>query len=362
MCDGPVYPSCTQECKARAVQLPRRLGRHPGDRRQGWTVQLPQTRYVRCRNGHGMRAKVAREMLQLMRCTGDQQCCLCEKSLTDHDAFYRCKACDEDYCLSCSRAQLGLSAAVPRGASGSALQLGPGDILLCGPDRYDIHHIVLVRGELEGAPELVDMIDVPPGAELLRCETIESTQKSSGSTTWWYPTTTIILRDSHAGTSMVVADEPPDSDTLYIFPEPVPCKVLLHPLRPEVMGIELDPDVFDEALKACAERSQKYSWNTAMHAFFAYQRSMDAEHYQTPEVRMELLSKIRASWERPPICAAVAIKVWQQYFDFLHSDSADDATLCILNCMPVWCDATTPSSMVKTLTYHGWSLCENLEA
>jgi len=349
------------------------MGRHPGDGpgmrgnvsvppQTRYLRASPEARYVRCQNGHGMRAKVAREMLQLVRCTDDQQCVLCEKDLTDHDAYYRCKICNVDYCLSCSRAQLGLSAAVPRGASGPALQVGPGDILLCGPDRYDIHHVVLVRGELEDASELVDMLDLPPGAELLRCETIESTQKSTGSTTWWYPTTTVIQRDSHAETCVVVADEPPDSETLYIFPEAVPCKVLLHPLRPEVLGTQLDQDIFLEALEACAQRSQEYSWNTAMQAFFAYQRSMRAEDYQTPELREELLDKIRSSWKRPPICSAVAIKVWQQYFDLLHSDNPDDATTCILRYMPVWCNATTPSSLVKTLTFHGWSLYENLEA
>jgi len=282
--------------------------------------------------------------------------------LTDHDAYYRCKACNVDYCLSCSRGQLGLSAAVPRGASGPALQVGPGDILLCGPDKYDIHHVVLVRGQLEAAPELAGMLNVPPGAELLRCETIESTQGSTGSATWWYPTSTVIQRDSHAGTAVVVADQPPDSDTLYTFPEPVPCKVLLHPLRPEVLDAELDDEIFEEALEACAWRSQEYSWSTAVHAFLAYQRSMRMGDYPTSQARVELLEQIRASWDRPPICSAVAIKVWQQYFDALHSDSPDDAARCILHYMPVWCDATTPSSLVKTLTHHGWSLYESLEA
>mmetsp|Transcript_136767 Transcript_136767/g.346424 ORF Transcript_136767/g.346424 Transcript_136767/m.346424 type:complete len:390 (-) Transcript_136767:46-1215(-) len=358
---------CSTLRRVPKMHFPRLLGRDPGEEREGMmgsTVAAPKTktRYVRCANGHEMRAKLAREMLQMWRCTEDQQCCLCERGLTDHDAYYRCKVCNVDYCLSCSRAQLGLSAAVPRGASGPALRVGPGDILLCGPDKYGIHHVVLVRGQLEAAPECDSVLAVPPGAELLRCETIESTQGSTGSATWWYPTTTIIQRDSHAGTALVVADQPPDSDTVYTFPEPVPCKVLLHPLRPEVLGAELDQDVFEEALEACALRSQEYSWNTAVHAFLAYQRSMHVEEYPTSEERIELLDQIRASWERPPICSAVAIKVWQQYFDSLHSDDPDDAAICILHYMPVWCDATTPSAMVKTLTYHGWSLYESLEA
>lgn len=350
------------------MQLPRLLGREPtsptaaGAGEEGERRAAPKAHTVLCPEGHEMRAKLAREMLQLLRCTVTQECCLCERRLTDHDAYYRCKACDLDYCLSCSRAQLGLSAAVPRGSTRAALQVGPGDVLLIGPDRYDIHHVVLVRGPLEALPPTdPPIVRVPPGAELLRCATIESTQGSTGTGTWWYPTMTILQRDTHAGTAHVVADWP-DDETLYTMPEPVPCKVLLHPLREELGAPALDEQVFEKAVEACSERSQKYSWNTAVHAFFAYQRTMHARDFPTPEARSELLKRILASWQRPPICSAVAIKVWQQHLVFTHPEDPDGAATSILKWMPLWCDATTPSAMVKTLTHHGWSLYESLEA
>jgi len=316
---------------------------------------------VCCPEGHDMRAKLAREMLQLIRCSEDQQCRECERWLTEHDAYYRCKACDYDLCLTCARQQLGLSAAVPRGAGGAALAIGPGDVLLCGPDKYDIHHVVLVRGYLESATECAGIIHVPPGTELLKCDTIECSQGSAGPSSWWYNSTMIILRDPHAGTASIVADWPPESDLLYTFPSPVPCKALLHPLRTEIGNPPLDEDVFDAAVEVCASNSRQYGWNTAVHAFLAYQRSMHAGDYPTPEARCNLLLKVRKTWEQAPICSAVAIKVWQRYFDDAHSNDPDSAARSILSWMPCWCDATTPSAMVKTLTHHGWSLYENLE-
>lgn len=325
---------------------------------QGSCVARPYL--VRCPEGHEMRAKVAREMLQLMRCTERPECGACESELTDSDAYYHCKACHFDYCMTCSRMQLGLSSATR--SEGELLELEPGDILLCGPDRYDIHHVILVRGELEPAPEeLSELLRSPPGAQLFLCPTIESTQGQKGRSTWWYPTTSILERDAHSGTAALVGDMPPDSESLMVAEEPVPLKVLLHPLRPERSGEAIDLDVFHDVLDACAAKSKRYSWGTAAGAFFAYQRSLHAGDYSGEEARAALLQRLCESWERPPICAAVAITVWQQYL-LASSSEQDEATQRILRWMPLWCNRTTPSAMVKTLTHHEWGLYGSLEA
>lgn len=344
--------------------LPRLLGREPGCANSHSAVahHAASTHIVVCPDGHEMRAKLPREMLQLMRCS-EHMCTLCERGLTDHDAYYRCKACDLDYCLSCSRQQLGLSAAIPAGSAGEMLQLGPGDILLVGPDRYDIHHVVLVRGTLEAAPEsLSEVVAHPPGTELLSLATIESTQAQQGDRTWWYPTNTILQRDAHAGTAFVLADLPDDSESVYTLPEPIPFKVLLHPLRTQCGNPELELERFEWAVQVCAERSRQYGWSTAVQAFLSYQRTLHTRDFGTREARADLMKKLRHSWERKPICSAVAITVWQVYFDSLHDEDEDEAARWILCWMPLWCHATTPSAMVKTLTHHGWSLYESLEA
>eukprot|EP00812_Abedinium_dasypus_P013824 NODE_732_length_1389_cov_244.183658.p2 GENE.NODE_732_length_1389_cov_244.183658~~NODE_732_length_1389_cov_244.183658.p2 ORF type:complete len:394 (+),score=123.97 NODE_732_length_1389_cov_244.183658:104-1285(+) len=326
------------------------------------TPEALRKRSVCCPHGHPMRARLAVELLELVfGYMNDQDCDLCGKELKEPEAYYRCRICDIDYCLNCVRLKLGLCPAMSIGLLRPALRLLPGDVLLFGPDRFGIHHVVLVRGELEDAQDVGEYIDVTPGAKLLSCDTIESNRTTSGDDHWWYATRTLLERDAHAGTAFVIGDAPRNSDAIFLHPRPAAVKVLLHPLREELGGPELNRPIFELAVKSCEARSQKYSWNTAVSAFFAFSELIDAAHYPSVEEKADLLPKIMESWQRPPICSAVVVQVWQQYCLFLHAKDPQLAMSRILEWMPLWCNLTRPSSMVNVLTKGGWMLYESLE-
>merc|ERR1719162_1189343 len=121
------------------------------------------------------------------------------------------------------------------------LDLGAGDIIFCGPTEYNIHHAILVCGELQRDFELASLLppDSPaqqPGMEVWRCRSIQSTQRSVGDDTWWFPATLYLLRNSYLNTAALMAEYPDNSDTIEVGKESVPIKVLLHPLRRECGG------------------------------------------------------------------------------------------------------------------------------
>lgn len=322
---------------------------------------VPHT--VKCPANHEMRAKVAREMLGCIRCQ-THACQQCEKDLHDHDAYYRCKACAIDYCLSCARTQLGLSIAAPRGQK-PHLQLYAGDMLLCGPDFFDIHHVVLITGESTDVPkDVLRLLKPKPGIQLLQCSTVESSQahaKLDDDAHHWYTTTSYLERDPHSETLCLIGDWQLHCDEIVVALKPVPVKILLSPLRPECEGETVDKAIFSECVEAGVRASQKYSWQTAVSAFIAYQKEIDQSKYADKESRERLLEHLQESWGKPPICSAVAIKTWQRYLLARYDEDPDEAVKRILRWMPLWCNTTTPSALVKTLTHCGWALADHLE-
>lgn len=328
---------------------------------------VKETSYmVTCPEGHTMNAKVAREMAQMMRCTSDLlgECSRCEETITKEEAFYRCSDCNVNYCMSCSRELVGLAVdpSRPSLSSRPELELSAGDVLFCGPDRYGIHHTVLVRSKMAQADrEMHQLLRLAPGWQLFYMRTIESTQGSKGEDTKWYPSLTFIARDVYTGEAMLVADLPPNSETVYKAAKPVPLKALRHPLRKEMGNPDLQYNAFDEVVESAARESRSYGWSTAVRAVVSSEHSFDANEHPTKEARRKLLRSIRKSWERRPICAAVVIKVWQMYFEAL-GPTEDDAVQGILRYMPCWCDRTAPSALVKTLSRCGWVLTDGVDA
>merc|ERR1712190_447248 len=104
----------------------------------------------------------------------------------------------------------------------------------------------------------------------------------------------------------------------------------------------------------------RYSSLPVVRGFLANRGGIDPEHFRDEESRAALLKEIRERHENRPICASVAIKVWQVYFQLRNANAgarADDKTVKdILKWMPLYCDATLPSTMVKVLAECGWTL------
>jgi len=308
---------------------------------------------IKCPEGHVMEARVSRELWVTCHCS---VCGACGEPISCKDASYSCKICKHSLCIGCATATSSLMA---------------GDILLFGPDRWGIHHIVLCCGPLMPAePEVAarviqnepDLVET----ELFSCSTIESQRQLKGEEFPWYPACTILARRRLSGEITVVADvsdSSTGSPTLTHCSPPVPAKALLHPLRPggTSAGPPFDAASFREAVRRCAETSKKWSRMTAVTAITARRDGLDPQDYVDAEARAALLEDLRQSWDRRPICSSVAIKVWQTYFE-LASDGADAAVQAILRWMPVLSDKTAPSALLKTLSTHGWVLLGSLES
>jgi len=303
-----------------------------------------------------MRAKVVREMF--LQCYQERECDTCGDLCESDSSHYRCSECDIVYCNGCARSTLGLKEITERG---EALEVHIGDILLAGPDKFGIHHVILVRSSWKEAdPDVVELLDVEPGAEILCCDTIESTQGSVGTETWWYPTTTYFTRRHEDGALFLVADLPADSEVLEQAKDPVRTKLMLHPFRPENGGPEMDEAAFRDVIRSAAARSVRYGKRTAVKSVISgllHQDHINASSYATEEARGQLAKKLKESWKARPICASVAVMCWQQYFFKAHPDR-DEAVQHVIDYMPHWCHKSTPSALVNSLTQHGWIISD----
>jgi len=210
-------------------------------------------------------------------------------------------------------------------------------------------------------PEILELLNVEPGTEVLSCDTIESTQGSVGDETWWYPSLTFFTRNLHDGTTAVVADLPPNSNEVEQAIAPVPTKVLLHPFRPADGGPEFDEEVFEQVLVDLAKDSRKYGKLTAVRSVLSGLGKQEIINSESYPDKQELLEKLRKSWKARPICASVAIKCWQSYL-LESAENEEEGVDRILEYMPHWSHKSTPSSMVKHLTEHGWAVLDTFDA
>eukprot|EP00442_Polarella_glacialis_P020347 CAMPEP_0115163930 /NCGR_PEP_ID=MMETSP0227-20121206/72767_1 /TAXON_ID=89957 /ORGANISM="Polarella glacialis, Strain CCMP 1383" /LENGTH=251 /DNA_ID=CAMNT_0002576259 /DNA_START=46 /DNA_END=797 /DNA_ORIENTATION=+ len=186
------------------------------------------------------------------------------------------------------------------------------------------------------------------------------------------------LRPGHGGpplngceslSLLLVADIADGTNCVGVNIQPVPVKMLLHPLRPGHGGPPLIDQVFKQALEEGGKVSKCWSKTTALRAvlttFGGQRHSLDPEKYDGPESRAELMAMLTESWKARPICPSVAIMVWQRYLVMVSGngpDRLDTAAKHVLRWMPLRCDRTSPSAMLKVLSTCGWSLRTTFEA
>lgn len=341
---------------------------------------------VRCSEGHSMSIKMNRElhvpdMVRGVTFPVHGECTECAMDIHIEDAFYNCKTCDELLCLKCSRRQLGMPMSRTAVDPNSIINLEPGDILLVGPTDWGIHHVQLVTSPLVMDPTLLQILKDDPesdgvglvdGDELWYCNTIESTQSRSGDTFWWYATRTYFKRNQYNETASIVADWRPGASAVQVLQKALPFKILLHPLRKKFGGLGLDHALFGNIVAEAAEESQQYGQQTAVKAWiharlaraqkkFGLPTRVTLDQYPTAGARRQLLRCYEETWEEPPICASVAVKVWQKYFKALHEHYDEDAVVDIISYMPCFCHKILPAQMARELALCGWYLVDNLE-
>jgi len=362
-CSPAMGQTCANPCTATSLKA--KFVCHVGERRtlnDSDNFDHVPKYLLKCDQGHTMEGHVVREMFAV--CSAATECWECETDCGCEVSCYRCKPCGAVYCNNCSRTKLGL----PRQTDGGGvhLEVMPGDIFMAGPDKFGIHHVILCRSEWQEVdPEVYACLtDLEPGTHLLACETIESTQGSVGDDTWWYPATTYFCRNPRDGSAMLLADLKNESREISQAMEPVPTKVLLHPLRGHDDEDTFNDEAFEEIIGESAQSSKKYGKFTAVRSVISgllKDEVIHASKYQTEQEKVDLMTKIRKTWQEKPICASVAVQCWQRYLERI-SDSDVEAADEILKYMPHWCHKSTPSSLVKELTQHGWVMSDSFDA
>lgn len=341
---------------------------------------IPVADGVKCPSGHPMTAKVGREILSMFkrRSSTELMCDQCSASIDlKEDALYRCKECGIDVCLSCV-AQMRTAGPVQRpghvpmqrarteGADvrDTVDQVMPGDILYLGPDTMGIHHTVLARSRITAVESrLAGELGGGPGVEVFQCHTIECTRSLTGKKTAWYAAISFFKRTGGLdGRLQLFADLAQESpDAINMFEESVPCKVLMHPFR----GGRFNKHIFNEAVLWGATFADTYGRGHAVKAFMnqlrrhGHAQIIDAGDYPNTTSRCALLEKLHTTWGAPPICASLCIKVWQMYFELLAREGGqkgDAGVGEILQWMPIYCNQTTPSALLKALTARNWEL------
>merc|ERR1712216_672765 len=113
--------------------------------------------------------KIVREMMGFWDKRKDVVCDVCQNAIHWKDARYRCKECDYDVCTLCA-SKLGKTKLQPHQAGVDLLRAALfavptgldrvpppsveiGDLILAGPTKWGIHHVVVVRGPLIPAPD-----------------------------------------------------------------------------------------------------------------------------------------------------------------------------------------------------------------
>lgn len=333
---------------------------------------------VRCPKGHVMEGRVTLELLPLCCRCCSPSCAECGSRISARSASFFCKECRRSLCMECATSAQAAPARQPPldevhgfdriGQLWSPSDVLPGDIFMCGPDRWGIHHIILCRGPMQTIPRGVQkkMVDYSPCLgeyELFECNTIESSRPLKGSDYPWYPATTYFGRpksdESSGGELVIIGDMADKSNTIGINKQFVPVKLLLHPLRPGFGGPPIDVEKFQTAVRLCAGDSKKWSKRTAVSAIIARRCNLNPQDYCDMAARSLLMEDLRRRWSKRPICSSVAIQIWQRYFDLVSGSGptgTDLAAQQILRWMPVLSDKTAPSALLNVLSISGWVL------
>lgn len=336
-------------------------------------------------DGTLMQAKVVREIWNKVTWWHYQtDCSYCGERITSKDARYVCSKCKYCVCMACSSKMLGRRNRGPLPPTAGLRpeqearpdKVSAGDILLVGPDKWGIHHVVLSRGRMRPDPMggewikkalLEDGGKIPPDMENMdwfALETIESTRSLKGKEIVWYPARKFFCRNRTTGEALFVADIAFEGDCLELAYEPIPVKLMLHPLRSGHGGPSFVPEAFKEALELSAEASKHWSIKTALKSIYAKRERLDADDYPDRASRLALLQDLRKRWEQRPICCSVPIIIWQRYFDLAAGpgpEAADKAVQDIIRWIPLLSDKTMPSGLIKELSKCGWVMRGNLD-
>merc|ERR1711972_793400 len=139
----------------------------------------------------------------------------------------------------------------------------PGDIILCGLDKWGIHHCVLVVGMMQRDPVAARSIkDALPDLEamdIFSCHTIECSASSQGNDFVWYPANQYFARDRTTGEACLVADIPDGDDEIVLCSNRPQVKLLLHPCRPGHKGPQFHMTAFKQSVEACSQASRAWS-------------------------------------------------------------------------------------------------------
>jgi len=323
-------------------------------------------------------------------------CDRCDAEISWKSASYCCKDCGYYLCESCAttllRSQRRSAADAGQHIFAAALfgglqvretykMLRAGDIFFCGPDMWGIHHVVLCCSPMCPAePDVIGSVyqNSPQvtGLSIFECQTMESSRPLHGQDFPWYPARSFFALQPFTEDDgceslslLLVADIADGTHCVGVNVQPVPVKMLLHPLRPGHGGPPLIDHVFKKALAEGGKESKCWSKTTALRAvlttFGGQRHSLDPEKYDGPESRAELMAMLTESWKARPICPSVAIMVWQRYLVMVSGngpDRLDTAAKHVLRWMPLRCDRTSPSAMLKVLSTCGWSLRTTFEA
>lgn len=343
--------------------------------RPGSSEQL-QPLLVHCPLGHVMRGQVVQEIWHRVDFVQRAaHCGRCGEGITSQDACYNCEVCKYDCCTVCA-ADMISSARFPEqlaenrnGSRGLVLPIMAGDILLCGPDRWGIHHVVLVCSPARHDPMAAEILGTDTDQDIFSCMTIESSHEIQGRHIPWYAGRSFYARNRVTGIARHVGDMETGTRTIHPVVDSSPVKVLLHPLRPGHGGPPFIAKIFRDATQKCALVSKNWGLNTALSAFTSRQQTtLTVDRYPDVDSRRALLDELRERWTRPPICSSVAIMVWQKYFllacgceDDLFTSASDVAVQLILQWIPAFSHQTMPSMLVKILTGSGWILRGGLD-
>lgn len=344
-----------------------------------------------CPKGHALEIKITPEITGALvsweRMWYDLECDLCSNEIKWDEARYCCQACDYDICTRCGgklqtqqlvrktqRQRVKTKESVARSLLHAAFGMYPnsplvmaGDVLLSGPDRWGIHHMILAQGPMTPAIDAVTAEVAAPGMTVYSFPTVESSDLERGVDTAWKTGHRFVFVDSDTNQLMLLGEMVDGCDILYVEDEAQPVKVLQHPLRPGRGGPAFDFVAFGKAVTHLSQTSKTWSLATALRSLSSTNEVINAAPYlEDSNARAKLFKDLSQSWDTPPICSSVVVKVWQCYFLYAcGAERTDAAVQYILQYMPLRCDLALPSQVVQALSRCGWIVmthCENLSA
>eukprot|EP00929_Paragymnodinium_shiwhaense_P002560 TRINITY_DN102848_c0_g1_i1.p1 TRINITY_DN102848_c0_g1~~TRINITY_DN102848_c0_g1_i1.p1 ORF type:complete len:418 (+),score=61.28 TRINITY_DN102848_c0_g1_i1:53-1306(+) len=344
-----------------------------------WQAQQAQRDATRlcCPLGHRLCARITKEIWHMSALEEVVTTCRkCSVSIPAKDAYYSCDSCGGDaafdICSQCSTASLSpaISSGFPQIASRKANLtdvgcVGLGDIVLCGPNAWGVHHVALVREPLKRETgDLLDKLGLSADCvELLSCKTVEcSVEHPSSDGLGWHFGRKYFARHIDSGRMTYLGNMEDGSRTL-LRQKPQGVKWLLHPMRESFsQHAMLDRELFQQAIDAAAVNQRAWSLTAAAWAMARYAGRLDLVECQDAKSRAALLEDIRSRWEEKQFCSSVVIQVWQRYLEKLSGGpkATEKVLHSILQFIPLLSDSTLPSNMVEVLSACGWALRQML--